>query len=185
MTAVGVLLAAGLSRRFGAGDKLAAPLGGQPLAAHALGVLTALPLSRRFVVTGPDWRQAMPSGVERLVNPSPEAGQGGSLAIGARAAAGADRLLVLLADMPFVTVEHALAVMAACADDRPAASTDGSAAMPPACFPASWLARFSASAGDRGAGAALRNLPPEALVRASPGTLADIDTQDALARLAS
>ncbi len=50
LRAVGLLLAAGHSRRFGAADKLAAPLDGRPLVAHAAGALAALPLAARLVV---------------------------------------------------------------------------------------------------------------------------------------
>ena len=185
MRVFGLLLAAGLSRRFGAADKLCAPFEGRPLVAHAADVLRGLDLAGRLAVTSAPEVTASLHGFAIVSNPDPAAGQGASLARGARAARarGADRLLVLLGDAPLVTRAQGRAVIAACTEARPAASVAGGTVSPPACFPASWLDRLAALDGDRGAGALLRGLPPGALVPAPSGTLADADTPDALAAL--
>ncbi|MEM0979050.1 MAG: nucleotidyltransferase family protein [Cyanobacteria bacterium P01_H01_bin.58] len=186
MKTAGLILAAGRSRRFGPENKLLALLDGQPLITYAANLMRALPLDIRLAVTTTSDVVSLMHGFDAVVNDSPEAGQGDSLALGVRAAQlrGADWLLVLLADMPFVTKAHCTALLNACRDDRPAASTNGQLVMPPVCFPASWFEHLTALHGDQGAGKLLNALPQEALIATPPENLLDIDTKDSLARCA-
>lgn len=175
------LLAAGRSARFGAADKLAAPLAGRPLALHAAETLAALPFLARVVIVGAEPR-AFP-GYRPVLNPAPEAGLAGSVKLAARAAQelGAAALLIALADMPRVTAGHVNRLMAAAeAPDAIIASSDGTRASPPALFAAGRFAELLRLEGDTGARALLRRAT---LITADPDTLIDIDTPEDLARV--
>lgn len=180
---VGLLLAAGRSRRFGPEDKLSAKLHGRPLLAHAAGALRAARLDRCLAVCAAPEHQASLAGFE-ILPPDPEGDQAASVRAGARRAGalGARKLLVVLGDMPFVSAALMREVVAACDADHPATAHDGRRMLPPACFPAAMLPELLALAGDRGAGALLRARAPGAvrLCPAAPGMLLDIDTPEAL-----
>jgi len=120
---VPVLLAAGLSRRFGDRDKLLARLDGKTVLEHSLTALIHLwagfgtlpPL----VVCSTDAQAeiALTMGVEAAVNPAPSCGLSSSLHIGINAVVRtpADWALITLADMPFVSPQ-ALATLIAASD---------------------------------------------------------------------
>jgi molybdenum cofactor cytidylyltransferase len=110
---VGIYLAAGESRRFGS-NKLLHEIGGEPLVCHGLNQCVASRLSEIRVVVGTD-----PADVEREIarrfkgelkiqidrNENPTRGMMSSLKTGLRRVAGrCDGAMVLLADMPLVTV---------------------------------------------------------------------------------
>lgn len=181
---VGLLLAAGLSTRFAGQNKLLAPLRGKPLVTHAASVLDSMDLDHLIAVTADREVERHLKGFEIVHHPHPEQGQGTSLALGAQTASRyeASRLLVLLADMPFVTQAHCGAVLRRCTDVFASASLFGERPMPPACFPASMLTELSQRTGDEGARQLIAALPPSALVEAPGWTLDDIDTADDLAR---
>jgi molybdenum cofactor cytidylyltransferase len=177
MRTVGLLLAAGQSRRFGDTDKLLAPYHGRALVSHAAEAMREAGLDG-LVATVRDESVAalLEDFVLSRLGPDSLA-QSGSLLAGCRdcLALRPDRILVVLGDMPHVTSEHLKAVVQRCQNGRPAASTDGSVRLPPACFPVSMASELMALSGDRGAGALLKTLPPSALVRAPAGMLKDID----------
>jgi molybdenum cofactor cytidylyltransferase len=172
MRIAAVLLAAGLSTRFG-GNKIATPIDGRPMGHHAARTLGALRLDARIVVTGAtvlDW-----PGFTVIENPAPDNGLSGSIRLGLAAArqARAEAILIALADMPFVSVGHYERLLAAC--DRPAAivaSSRAGQAMPPAIFGEAWFVTLEALEGDRGAGALLAQAER---IEADPGMLVDID----------
>lgn len=181
MTVAVVLLAAGRSTRFGAADKLAAPLNGMPLGFHAARTLATLALPLSVVVTGPttlEW-----PGFERIVNDRPDAGMGRSLALGVAAARelGASAILVALADMPRVPAAHFRKLLARdILPDTRVGSTDGIRRLPPALFGAGWFPALESLDGDQGA----RMLLVDAEVVAAPtNALVDIDSEDDLAAL--
>ena len=178
---VGLLLAAGASRRFGQANKLLAPLWGRPLIAHAADAMRAARLSRRIAVISDPVLAAHLAGFDLIL--TAPAQQSDSLRASLAAAQTPARLLIALGDMPLITAELLETVLNTCTDDTPSASRDeGGPPMPPACFPASWLPRLAALSGDQGAGRLLRDLPVTQLIEAT-GQLPDIDTPDALARL--
>lgn len=180
MTLTVLMLAAGRSRRFGAADKLMAPLGGRPLIAHAVAAQAGLPgdlVAERVAVVGPCCPAAgllTAAGFRLVVNERPDEGQGRSLALGA-AAWSSDRLLILLADMPLVTPDL-LIRLAGCR--ARAAASDGRRPSPPALFPRADRPALLAADGDRGARDLLAGA---ATVPARPGELRDVDTPEALA----
>jgi molybdenum cofactor cytidylyltransferase len=175
-----ILLAAGGSRRFGAKEKLLAPIAGAPLALHAAARIGELAPGRRIAVCpdgdGPLAQRLAEQGFDIVVNPDERLGLSRSLACGiAEAARGPHAAaLICLADMPFVALGHLRQLLARFdpVDAPVVASTNGAAAMPPALFARSLFDRLHASEGDRGGKALLAGA---LLVRADSGELADID----------
>jgi molybdenum cofactor cytidylyltransferase len=185
LTTVGILLAAGASRRFGAADKLLATLDGRPLVAHSGAALSGAGCDRLIAVTTapevaallPDFDIVGPEARQPLQSDSIRAGIARARQLGAKKA------LVALADMPFVTSRHLRDVLDRSAGSTPSASTDGTRRMPPACFPSEVFEKLLALSADAGAQAILAALPEEALVLADKSELRDIDTPDDLAAL--
>ena len=117
----GVVLAAGQSERYGSENKLLQPLAGDPLVVHAVRTAVAAPLDGVTVVLGyeahivretiesaaGDWSGAGDTAIDFRQNDAFREGQSTSLACGVAAAAEreADAVLVLLGDMPDVSVE--------------------------------------------------------------------------------
>jgi molybdenum cofactor cytidylyltransferase len=100
----GLVLAAGEGRRFG-GPKQLAEVGGRPLIEHALAAVRGL--GRVVVVLGARAGEiragADPGGAEVVVCEDWAEGMGASLRRGLEALAGADEVVVTLADQPFIT----------------------------------------------------------------------------------
>lgn len=165
-----VLLAAGSGSRFG-GGKLLAPLAGQPLWHHAADAAARAGFATRIMVTRDDG-PAAPDGWQRIVNAAPDEGIASSIRAGVAAAGGADRIVLALADMPFVDPAHLRAL--ALADGTVfTAQPDGGRGIP-AGFGRAAFAVLSSLTGDRGAGgAAWRDAK---VLSADPGSLRDIDT---------
>lgn len=175
---VAVVLAAGLASRFG-GDKLIYPYRGKPLAAHIADTLASLSLDHRIAIAAP----AHPArrtlfeerGFEVLDNPDPGRGMASSLALAAGRAIGldVDAMLVCLADMPDVTVEHLLRIIRT---DVDAVTTESNGVRsPPAVFGRSLLPQLTTLTGDKGAREQLR---AAATVTASPQMVRDFDTPE-------
>lgn len=167
------ILAAGQGRRFGS-DKLLAPINGVPMGLHIARSLEMFDFAERFVVcaeASPLAADFAALGFQLLLNADPARGQASSLQIAVRSAEAttARALLVVLADMPFVTPEHVLSVVEV---GRFAASHNGTAAMPPALFPRDMWPLLHAAEGDRGARPLLSGAE---LVHAPPSELRDID----------
>ena len=180
------LLAAGRSTRFGAADKLAAPLGGRPLVQWAAQAGLTVPARHHLLVAGPDAAFEV-DGYERMTNAAPDQGMASSLKIAAQAAeqAGVAGLLILLADMPLIDAAHLARIVSAFVHDgsRPVFSTaPDTAPQPPALLPASLFAALQAIDGDKGA----RGFAAGAsLVASDAERLLDVDTPDDLERARS
>ena len=175
-----ILLAAGTSQRFGAEDKLLAPLSGEPLALHAARRIVELTPGRRIAVCLDDQgmlaRQLAAEGFEIVVNAHPERGLSQSLSRAiAEAALGPEvAALICLADMPFVSTGH-LRELLARFDPSTApvvATTNGTATMPPALFARALFEKLQGGGGNRGGKALLADAT---LVHAHADELLDID----------
>ena len=188
---VGLLLAAGRSRRFdptGRASKLLAPApcgpdAGEPVAvaaAHAL--RTALP--RVLAVVRPveaPLQEALhaalrAAGCELVVNHAADDGSGRSIAVGVAATAGAPGWLIALADMPAVAPATIAAVRDAIAGGAlTAAPVYGGQRGHPVGFGAALRAALAALRGDAGARSVLAAHPPQLIAVDDPGCLLDLD----------
>lgn len=178
-----VLLAAGQSRRHPGQSKLYRRLDGQPMGLHAARTIAELAPAVRIAVLSEATRDLASDfealGMQIAFNDDPGRGLASSLAIGVRAALDheIDVVLVCLADMPFVRLDHLRALLARL-DSAGGVTMVGSRSagpgtiMPPAVFAGAAIARLLALEGDRGAGALLRHGPA---VDAPPAELLDLD----------
>ena len=168
------VLAAGQGRRFGS-DKLMADLDGLPLGLHIAQTLQKMPFGWRIAVYSKGaalTHRFSTAGFDIIVNAEPEKGQSHSLHLAVRAvqATEATALLVVLADMPFVTKGHVEKLLAKTGEI--VASTSGDGPMPPALFRRNVWPQLLTTTGDAGA----RDLLKDALlVHAPPSELRDID----------
>jgi len=183
---VGILLAAGAARRFGA-PKLLHPLAdGTPLGVAAARTLAeVLPDSIAIVRPGDQaLRAALTSaGLRTVENPLADQGLGTSLAAGVRASPGATGWLVALADMPWVRIDT-LRTLAGVLDR-------GASMVAPVCrgrrghpvgFAARWEHHLLGLHGDAGACGLLAAHPAELVLQPTTdqGVLLDVDRQDDL-----
>lgn len=174
------LLAAGRGERFGVG-KLTADLAGKPLWRWAADSAISATMRELHLITN-DARIARDArSLGWLVHPNPEADEGvaSSIRIAARAAASSMRLVIALADMPFVEPEY-LRRLAVATGVVFTAQRDGRAGVP-AAFPLEAYPQLLALAGNRGAAGIL--WPGSRCVEpASSDSLLDVDTEADLER---
>jgi molybdenum cofactor cytidylyltransferase len=180
-----LVLAAGLSTRFAAGDKLLHPYAGRPLLDWALETVQQVPLAWHAMVTGPgDPAKAALARARRFalaINPDPAAGMGDSIAAGMRILdIELDGLFIVLGDMPHVGA----AVFTELAS-RFAQRGAGCIVAPahrgqrghPVLFGAAHFAALRALRGDHGARAVLTAAEDVLLLPvADSGVLRDVDT---------
>lgn len=184
-----ILLAAGLSSRFAAGDKLLHPWRGRPLLAWAAARVRGAPVAARVAVIGPqeDAKRALleAAGIPVVINPRPADGMGSSLALGARALpADLDGVFVVLGDMPalpaaiFGELAQALARHAACSVAAPAFQGQRGH---PVLFGARHLPQLRELRGDEGARGILKAAAAGICIVpvTDGGVLQDFDTVEA------
>jgi molybdenum cofactor cytidylyltransferase len=169
-----LLLASGLSRRFGQGNKLLAPIGGKPLVAHAAALAGARPFRARLAVVAAGEaelaRLLRGLGLDLVTNPDPAAGREQSLRLGLAAALEAKPagILVLLGDMPHVGLAHLDALAKAADAGRGALSVGAGVRSPPLLVPGP-LARAALARDDAPVRDSLANAVavavPEAMIR--------------------
>lgn len=181
-----VLLASGLSRRFGREDKLLATLDGKPLLSHAA---TLVPEARlRLAVCPADntvrQNALRQKGWKLVSNPNPSEGQGRSLGLAMTevAQSKARAVLILLADMPFITRRHINDLLASMNQHDAAMSIFDSTLMPPAIFGRATFAKLTELAGDKGARNVFKALPNTATCELTNVEACDIDTPADLAK---
>ena len=175
-----IILAAGLSRRFGHRSKLLAPIAGRPLLAHAID--RAKQEARRvIVVTGADAARtraiARTAGAGTVHAPAYRDGLSASLSAALRRIRPVDReVLLYLGDMPLIPSARRWRLAGA---DAMRPSVDGRPGHPVLIRAA--LLRGARLEGDRGlapllAGRRVRTVP------GGPSALLDLDTPQAFAR---
>lgn len=170
------LLAAGGSTRFGPEDKLAATLGGRPLIRWAAEAALGVEAARHIAVTNGSAVADLPEGLALVRNDEAGRGLSTSLRLAALAAqeAGAEALLILLADMPFVGADHLRAMIGRFDAGRPLFSrVPGGSPQPPALFPTRLFPALLEATGDQGA---RRFAEGADFIEANADQLLDIDT---------
>jgi CTP:molybdopterin cytidylyltransferase MocA len=188
---VGVVLAAGSARRFGAVKQLA-PFRGRPLVEHAVGALAGAGLDAVLVVLGADAdaveREAdlRPAQIVRCADA--HSGQSHSLRAGVAAAdrLGATAVVVVLGDQPLIAPAAVGQVVAAAAADPEAdaaRATYGGVPGHPVLLRRSAFPVVATLEGDRGARDLLMSFNVVGVPCDGLGSPADVDTPDDLAAL--
>ena len=180
-----ILLASGLSSRFGKTNKLLADLAGQPVIAHVLNILSGVDFNQRYVVVSQDdtalisYLSSHP--YHLIPNPSPERGQGVSLSLAARRVThdGHKKACLCLADMPFIDSEHIEKLLRASKESEIVKSSYSGHDMPPAIVSGKYLTRLTRLSGDMGGKSVIRQ-PESVAIPLSKIAAHDIDTPDDL-----
>ncbi len=151
-----LVLASGLSKRYGPDDKLLADLKGKALLAYCLDAAKMAGFDGLYVVTpkhDPRAKLAISQGFKIIDNPVPEAGQGASIACGAAYALrqSYDSGCILLGDMPFVTPAYLKGLQRRIRGADIVFSSHHNRQQPPAIFNRKALAMLAELTGDKGA----------------------------------
>lgn len=173
---VGVLLAAGASRRFGPEDKLLAPWRGAPLVQAAATTMTAAGCDSWHAIVSRDAvaRALPPEFTPRLVSPGQPMAASFHAALDLAEAQNATRLLIALADMPAVPPEIFLELARR---RNSAACLCGEMRVPPVLLArADFAAARRSASGDWGARSLLAEFTPAQLLPLSAQEARDIDT---------
>ncbi|MGD8588598.1 MAG: nucleotidyltransferase family protein [Chromatiales bacterium] len=176
----GLLLAAGLSRRFGS-PKLLHQIRGKPLILSSAACLRAC--DRLLAVIRPDdfplHQCLQQAGIDTVINPRADQGMGSSLACGIAASPSSDGWCILPADMPFVGPQTGQRVVQALVQGVAiAAPYFQERRGHPVGFSRAYRERLLALQGDIGARAILVD-ESRAIVRIQvedPGILRDVDS---------
>lgn len=186
-----VLLAAGMSRRFGEANKLLADVRGCPMAGRVMDELLALGMERNTAVVS-DARVAQLArerGLEVVENKQPELGMARSIVLGVDAMREMDAVLLLNADQPRISAAslRRLVDTFECGGGKPACLIDGTHFGNPAIFGRAYYKELLSLSGDRGAKGILKK--HESMLLKVPcaheGELADADDPDTLRAIAA
>lgn len=189
---VTILLAAGLSRRMGARNKLLLPVGDDPMITHVVRTYEAATDGPIIVVTGHEADKVAlalhGTLATPLFNPSYADGQMTSVVCGLRAAGEADLLLIGLGDQPHLQPEDLETLLAAHRTGDPTKISipqRGEDRGNPIVVPGSLRARLLADPKSPGCKTFTRAHPDEVQFHALParGFYADVDTPEDYAAL--
>lgn len=172
----GILLAAGLSRRFGAEDKLRACWRGQPLVSWPARAMVQAGLDAlHVVVSDPEIPILLPPPFQaRLVPRGAEMADSFRAAIAIARETDADDLVICLGDMPGIDSQ---VIMRLLDGDGSRACRHADRRLPPVrLIAADFQSALEGSQGDMGARNFLRGLSPDALIALSAEQARDIDT---------
>jgi xanthine dehydrogenase accessory factor len=180
-----VLLAAGASSRFEDGDKLLADLDGSPVITKAAALKNAAPFARTIAIVGPD--QAVradhltAAGWDTIINPDAATGQASSLATALATIendASITQIIITLADMPAITANDLMRLLAAATPDIDAVmSQHAETLMPPALFRREQFHALKTLTGDRGAKSVFQTRTNTTTITITANAAADVDTR--------
>ena len=186
-----IMLASGLSSRFGEENKLMSDFRGKPLCAHTAGLGCELPRAKRIVIV-PEDNLALAKLYETenwtvLKNSNPHLGQSHSLKMGIELSRdlGVDATLVCLADMPLIDQAHLSRIRDACLLYDAVMSRVGETLLPPAAFRRSMFEDILNLDGDAGAKRVFLSTQNRQTVELSHAQATDVDTPEDLAALSS
>lgn len=189
-----ILLAAGLSRRMGARNKLLLPVRGVPMIRHMVTVYGAATKGPVLVVTGHERTEiemALNGSIATTVfNPDYERGQVSSVACGLKHVANAEFILMGLGDQPLLTPTDLSALIAAHAaadTTRISIPMHGNDRGNPILIPANLRARLLEDPRAPGCKTFTRNNPDHVQFHDLPtrGFYTDVDTPDAYENLSA
>ena len=151
-----ILLASGLSRRYGSRDKLTANLGGKQLIEHPASELAKLPALARVAVTPADRHDLKDHLINRFVialNKKPKHGLGHSIAVGVQVALQfkPDAIVICMGDMPFIEGWLIEALLAKLGDADIVHAGVADRVHPPTAFGAACFDQLRSLDGDDGA----------------------------------
>ena len=171
---LGVLLAAGQSRRFGPEDKLLTPYAGQPLVTHAAEAMRGAGCDSLAAVVSASRVAALLAGFAPLrVAPGLPMSRSFAAALARARATGAERLLLCLGDMPGI---DATLLRRLIAQPGSAACVCEGRRLPPACIVAADFSQAEAlPEGDHGARALIGTLPAAQLIAIDAMRARDVD----------
>lgn len=175
-----VILASGLSQRFGTEDKLEADLCGQPLISHVIETAQQVEFGEIFLVSN----RTSGEGCVLIENESPEAGQGHALRRGLKAARMADweYSMILLGDMPLVSPDFIKDMIQKNHKKQSSISVSETSRMPPALFYLDVIDEILCQSPERGARDLFDQFPLRT-VKLPPESALDIDTPGDLVRV--
>jgi molybdenum cofactor cytidylyltransferase len=186
-----IVLAAGASKRMGY-PKLTSTLCGKTVLEHVLEKARSINFAKRVAVLGASSDDVLGkvdfAGFLVFVNPEYSKGISGSLKIGLKALRMVDAAVVLLGDVPFVTVDTITRLMAEHERTRPALTVPVHRGRRgnPVVIDMSVLSLAEDLTGDRGASQLLSKVESILFVEVSDeGIYTDIDTPEDLLRAAS
>ncbi|MDP3735745.1 MAG: nucleotidyltransferase family protein [Hyphomonadaceae bacterium] len=184
-----IMLASGLSRRYGYRDKLLEDLNGKHLMEHAAGVIVGTDALVRVAVCPADRKEIGERLIDRFVvavNKKPKAGLGHSIAVGVDVALKfkPDAVLLCMADMPFIEewmLHGLLAYLGGSKGADIVHSGDTIGVRPPTAFSSACFDALARLDGDDGAKRVIGQGGFNVLAAAAPAPLlADVDTKDDL-----
>ncbi len=181
-----ILLASGLSRRYGNRDKLTANLGGKHLIEHSAAELSKLPALTRIAVTPSDRHDLRNDLINRFViaiNKKPKHGLGHSIAVGVQVALQfkPDAIVICMGDMPFIESWMIESLLAKVGDADIVHAGAPDRVHPPTAFGAACFDQLRTLDGDDGARRIIGQggFRVTGLSVPSP-LLVDVDTRDEL-----
>ena len=179
-TGIGViLLAAGRSKRFGS-NKLMIDFRGKELWEWSARAIEAAGFESRYLIVRSDSPIPTREGWNRIENPMAERGMGSSISVGIEAAKHHDRVVIALADMPFLETSH-LRLLASGTGQIFTRYTDDGVGCP-AAFDRESFDKLARLEGDHGA-KVLHDPDSRTISPTSSQTLFDIDTEHDLAAM--
>lgn len=177
-----IVLASGLSQRFGNENKLLALLGEKRIAKYSAGLWQERPLNHKIVVVPPHETELSQiyaeSGWNVIVNSNPKDGLSSSLKHGVRYAkhTQVDGVIVSLADMPYIDDVHITKVARALATNDAVMCKSTQSMTPPAGFRNSLFDDILSLTGQNGAKSIYLSAAKRAEIELPDNSLIDIDT---------
>lgn len=175
-----LIMAGGLSRRFGTDDKLLAELGGLSLGLHAASHLATLNWAQKVAVARPPLTTALEDLGYQVIEPAVGNGLSDNLAMGAKSLSDVAAVLIILADMPFISKAHVQTMLeAATSHTSVVCSCTKNVRSPPVLIGRQYFPDLLELSGNDGAKTILKKAGSHLIeVDASMTIAVDIDTLD-------
>ena len=184
-----IMLASGLSRRYGAANKLLADLQDRPVASHTANLWARNEKTIRIAVLPPDavclenlYKSA---GWTIQRNSTPAKGLSSSIGAGISAVIqkGVSHVIICLAEMPFIDEQHLTKMADELESATAVMSQTAHSLLPPAGFSREHFQDLQSLTGDRGAKSVFLSAKKRASVPLGDKAASDVDTPTDLERL--